>query len=778
MAIIHKKNIYPDDPTPSFEDYLLGTNGSPYANKKTQSYTLQAIADLFLLYVQENVNGLVQNNKFRFITGNLFIGGKYADISTNELKEAAILASIDGFLNATNLTVEETELIVFVFNITEYGSFTTHTRKYLFPNMLGKGVYNPMSATFTSENLELIFVDNIFYQTTPEELESNINNVVFDLGDITGQDYLDYINTISNIIFPAGYPLTDNTKIYYFKWVDDEVTYMYYFDEESSANSYGTYGVDGDFTFAPTDLVLFYNSADIPDPLVLHPIAYSGDYNDLENLPDLSTYQLLSEKGAANGYTPLNVSSKVASVYLDIINDLTTGGATSLLSAEQGKLLKIQIDAINTLLTSDNINLDTVQEIVDAIENVQSWISTIIVNDLTTGGTTKALSAQQGVVLKGLVDGKEDSVNKVTTMTGNETSNIVFLTAKAIYDWAVGLFVPQTRTININGVIQDLSTDRTFTVSSGVTLTKKTITSANLTTQDVAGFLTYVNGVTSYAIASNEIVEYLVTDTGQIFKLMVNNRSVGSGQTALTSSDVLEIEFPQETVLQMLGTFVKFNQAASGAYPFVGSGLAAGLIQTYALGNILNQYGNAFVRFIASSGNANSGYRFTDGNTYPTTFFKGVTFFGLFNPIVTTNLSAIIGMPYGSSLTSDTESLIQGAWFNITGNQLQAKCSYASTTSTAPTITITANQWLMCMIEVIDNDAVNKRIRFKVRQSDGTLIYNQDITTNIQPYNVFNNLNSTGCRAVLTSAPGVYTDIFGINAMGFWGQKPNFLRNF
>lgn len=34
----------------------------------------------------------------------------------------------------------------------------------------------------------------------------------------------------------------------------------------------------------------------------------------------------------------------------------------------------------------------------------------------------------------------EDSANKRTTMTGNEASNTFYLTAKAIYDWATGLF--------------------------------------------------------------------------------------------------------------------------------------------------------------------------------------------------------------------------------------------------------------------------------------------------------------------------------------------------
>lgn len=63
------------------------------------------------------------------------------------------------------------------------------------------------------------------------------------------------------------------------------------------------------------------------------------------------------------------------------------------------------IEAINTLLTSDDINLDTVQEIVDAIKTVETSLSTILVNDLTTGGTTKALTAEMGKTLKGLIDG-------------------------------------------------------------------------------------------------------------------------------------------------------------------------------------------------------------------------------------------------------------------------------------------------------------------------------------------------------------------------------------
>lgn len=63
----------------------------------------------------------------------------------------------------------------------------------------------------------------------------------------------------------------------------------------------------------------------------------------------------------------------------DIVNDLTTGGADKPLSAEQGKVLNGKIPT-NPLKTTD------------------------LVNDLTTGGTGKPLSAEQGKQLKALID--------------------------------------------------------------------------------------------------------------------------------------------------------------------------------------------------------------------------------------------------------------------------------------------------------------------------------------------------------------------------------------
>ena len=166
------------------------------------------------------------------------------------------------------------------------------------------------------------------------------------------------------------------------------------------------------------------------------------------------------------------------------------------------------IAAINTLLTSNDINLDTVQEIVDAIKTFETSLSTILVNDLTTGGTTKALTAEMGKTLKGLIDGL--TTNKVDKVAGERLINAAEITKLA-------------------GV-------------TNVTTTVKTITSASLTTQDVAGFVAYINALAVVlVVGANEIVEYQLSDTGRLFKLLLRGRSFGVGQPAIVAADVEEV---------------------------------------------------------------------------------------------------------------------------------------------------------------------------------------------------------------------------------------------
>jgi hypothetical protein len=109
------------------------------------------------------------------------------------------------------------------------------------------------------------------------------------------------------------------------------------------------------------------------------------------------------------------------------INEIKTDTYNSLdytvegkaLDARQGKMLKGLIDTINELLTSDNINLNTIQKLADAIETVQTSLNTILVNNLTAGGTTKALTAEMGKLLQ---------TNKVDKAAGERLINAIEIT--------------------------------------------------------------------------------------------------------------------------------------------------------------------------------------------------------------------------------------------------------------------------------------------------------------------------------------------------------------
>lgn len=109
-----------------------------------------------------------------------------------------------------------------------------------------------------------------------------------------------------------------------------------------------------------------------------------------------------------------------------VVNALTSTDTTNPLSANQGRILKNYIDSINAILSSDEVDLDTIQEIVDYIQTNKSIIDylgenkidyTDIIDNLTTTTANKVLSANQGKVLKGLID----AIVSGSTIVGNAT---------------------------------------------------------------------------------------------------------------------------------------------------------------------------------------------------------------------------------------------------------------------------------------------------------------------------------------------------------------------
>ena len=154
----------------------------------------------------------------------------------------------------------------------------------------------------------------------------------------------------------------------------------------------------------------------------------------------------------------------------DVINDLTTGGADKALSAEQGKTLKTQVDA--KLNSSD------------------------VVNNLTSTSTTAALSAAQGKMLKDLIDG----IPSGTTSYGTATQSSNGLMSAADKKKLDGIATGATAVSIVNNLTSTSTTAAlsaaqgkelktqvdtklnssavtsetwTFTLSSGSTVTKK-----------------------------------------------------------------------------------------------------------------------------------------------------------------------------------------------------------------------------------------------------------------------------------------------------------------
>ena len=110
----------------------------------------------------------------------------------------------------------------------------------------------------------------------------------------------------------------------------------------------------------------------------------------------------------------------------EIVNNVTSDSSTDPLSAAQGKYLKGLIDAINTLLASDDTTLDELQEVVSYIKTNRGLITAIttskvsvsdIIDALNSTATNKPLSANQGKVLKGYIDAIHTTLTPTITET-------------------------------------------------------------------------------------------------------------------------------------------------------------------------------------------------------------------------------------------------------------------------------------------------------------------------------------------------------------------------
>ena len=106
-----------------------------------------------------------------------------------------------------------------------------------------------------------------------------------------------------------------------------------------------------------------------------------------------------------------------ALTHSDIVDNVTSTSANVPLSANQGRVLNGLISSINTLLTSDNVQLDTLQEVVDYIETNRNTLDTLAISNIT--GLQTALNGKQNTEA-----GKGLSANDFTTALLNKLNGI------------------------------------------------------------------------------------------------------------------------------------------------------------------------------------------------------------------------------------------------------------------------------------------------------------------------------------------------------------------
>ncbi|MDD2290683.1 MAG: hypothetical protein PHV52_00255 [Aliarcobacter sp.] len=89
----------------------------------------------------------------------------------------------------------------------------------------------------------------------------------------------------------------------------------------------------------------------------------------------------------------------------DVVNNLTSSFTDKALSAAQGKVLKDLIDSINTLLSSDDMTLDQMQEIVNYIKQNKADLQNLDLSNIAETLTLKHFTATLKTKLDGIATG-------------------------------------------------------------------------------------------------------------------------------------------------------------------------------------------------------------------------------------------------------------------------------------------------------------------------------------------------------------------------------------
>lgn len=180
----------------------------------------------------------------------------------------------------------------------------------------------------------------------------------------------------------------------------------------------------------------------------------------------------------------------------DIVNDLTTGGTDKALSAEQGKVLEDK--KVDKLTEANDLVYVHGSDGTEQGKALSEFVvDTDIVNDITTGGTDKVLSAEQGKVLEGKKVDKLTDANDMVYVHGSDGTE----QGKALSEFVVDTDIVNDRTTGgVDKVLAaEVGKDTCFIFNIDVPLksaggkTAATVNSANLTDMALSPANVYIH---------------------------------------------------------------------------------------------------------------------------------------------------------------------------------------------------------------------------------------------------------------------------------------------
>ena len=200
---------------------------------------------------------------------------------------------------------------------------------------------------------------------------------------------------------------------------------------------------------------------------------YNGTDSDI-NSSDLAAIQ-------SNLLTTINQKLNIS----DVINNLTSSFADKALSAAQGKVLKDLIDNINTLLSSDDMTLDQMQEIVNYIKQNKADLQNLDLSNIAETTIFKHFTATLKTKLDGIATGANNYSHPIgdgnVHIPANGTTNTdKYLQATGtagVYTWAT---IPATTlaTLGVTATAAELNklngatvTTTELNILDGVTVT-------------------------------------------------------------------------------------------------------------------------------------------------------------------------------------------------------------------------------------------------------------------------------------------------------------------